>query len=441
MRALIVALAFALLGPAGALAQADPMLDGDPTDGSGALIELQPAVPLIEAGGDGEFGTGDDVVSTTVFGDVDLVVRAGITSFSGAIPAPAPLRGAIPVAVAEVADATPIPFVVVVSDGDDPPAAGNPVTSAAVEGNPVLVVAFADLDGDGFVGVTDLDGDPGDAATEEVELNEVGRRFAFFSGGRAAGELHIEAGAPPGTTLSLVLTAAAYTGDFDPGFFGGEVPEGPAVFAAFPTFPRTDPDDAIEGNLPNPADVNGRVGVEVSDEFTPDPSAAYGEVFTLPTDGSRVSIDVAEARSGTQVDYALGRSVDPSSYDEGSSGPLRRGLDEGGAPLLLEMLRNPVPAGALRVVPTDRLGNVSAAGAAARVLVLAQSGAAIASPDADGDPSREELVIAGPEGRALTLSNPGALVVELVPEANPAWIGAAALLSLFALALRRGAVA
>jgi hypothetical protein len=48
-----------------------------------------------------------------------------------------------------------------------------PILSPELEGKPVLVIAFADLDDDGFVGVTELDGDPLDWVIKESELEPV----------------------------------------------------------------------------------------------------------------------------------------------------------------------------------------------------------------------------------------------------------------------------
>lgn len=413
--ATLTALSALLALPAASLAQADPMLMGDPVDGTGAIIELQPDVPRIEAGPDEDLGTADDVVDFGTLGDVDLVVRTGIMSFPGAVPATAPLRGAVPVAQV---GSVPIPFVVAATDGAGAP--GNPVVSAAVEGNPVLVVAFPDLDGDGFVGVTGLDGNPNDASTEEAELNLVGRAFAFFQNGQAGGELFVDLGAPVEERVRVVVVAAAYTGATNPGFFGGAVPTGPAVLTNLPFFPRTDPDDVIEGNAPNFADPEGRVGVEVEDEFTPDPSAAYGESFSLATDGSVSSIDVADVQSGPHSHFSFFRVANPATYDEGSDGPLLPGVDALGGRVLLELLRGSLATGSLRLVPTDTFGNSSELLQPVAVELFARAGAQITSPDTDGNPSRETLVVFGAEGVAVTLEGSGPPVVEPLPEPRSA---------------------
>ena len=263
----------------------DPMIDGDWVLAPAVrLIELQPGLARLLPGPDAELGTDDDVLAEATVGDVDLVARAGMSDFVGPFPDPAPLRGPLPEAVAEpFAGGVPIAFVVAASDGSPAPAEGAPVVSPSLEGMPILVVAFADLDGDGFVGITSLDGDPFDDALEEAELEPVGRRFALMSGGRAAGLLHLAVGGPGAAPVRVVLAAAAFLGPFDPDFRGGTVPIGRAVMTRFPFPPVTDPERVVDGNLPGPAEPDSLVGIEIKDEFTPDPERhVSGEAYTLP---------------------------------------------------------------------------------------------------------------------------------------------------------------
>lgn len=389
----------------------DPMLDGDWFRAKGGpLVELLPGLYHFLAGADEKLGTEDDLRLPTVVGDVDLVVRAGLTSFSGPLPPPAPLGGAPALAVAEpAAGGVPVPFVVAASDGGDPAPDGAPVLSPAVEGNPVLVVAFADLDGDGFVGVTWLDGDPLDDDIEELELDPVGRRFARFAGGQAGGMLFVSAAGPAGAPLRLVVTAAAYTGDTSPEFMGGFVPTGPAVLTRVPFLPRLDPTDVIQGGPTGPGDPgpDSLVGVEVNDVFTPDPAAHYGERFTLRTDGSEPSIDVADARSGALARFALAREVGGSPQEPDPSSLYRPGVNASGSRIVLELPRALRAAGGppvvLRLVPVDRLGNVTDPGAAEVVTVEARGGLAILAPDDDGDPATESFTVLGAAGAVLTV--------------------------------------
>ncbi len=425
--------------------ETDPIFAGDFVDpATGEVVELQPGAPWIQPGPDGDFGDEDDVVDFSHLGDVDLVIRAGRLGFEGPIPATSPLIGDIPVTVAEpFGEGVPVEFVVVPSNGMTPPDAGQPILSPLLEGAPVLVIAFADLDGDGFIGVTHLDGDFTDDAVEAREVDPVGRQFAFFQDGQAAGKLRIAVGSPR-ENLRIALTAVAYVGLTRDDFFGGVVPDGPAVMTRLPTFPRTDPDRVIDGNLPPAADPDSPIGVEIEDEFTPDPAAPYGETFTLPTDGSDPSVDIAIALSGSVSHFGFARRVTPALFDDDLGGPLRLGLDEAGRLSLLEIL-DPFAldgggAALLRLVPLDRLGNIAALAVARQVAIVAGGGLAIVSPDLDGDPSQEVIQVSGPEGAVVQISGAGSLMAEVVPEPGSALLGLVALAVVTGIARARRAV-
>jgi len=426
---LAVVFLIGVLAPQAAWSQAgggDPIFDEDfRHPQTTEIVELQPDVPWIQPGDDGRLGTADDDVDPLVQGDIDIVVRSGLMAFGGAIPPTSPDRGAIPLAIVEAfGNGTPVPFVVVPSDGLDPPTAGTPILpSPGLEGNPVLVIAFADLDDDGFVGITELDGDAFDSDIEERELDPVGRRFAFVENGQAGGELFVSVGAPPGRELRLVLTAVAYVGPTNPDFFGGVVPEGPAVMSRLPAFMRTAPDDVIEGSLPPPANPDETVGVQIEDVFTPDPGMGYGEAFTLLTDGSGVSFDIATSRSGGLAGFGIARPVDTALFDPLRALPLRPGFASPGVPALLEILNAfdlstaDVNQGSLRLVPLDRLGNVTIPTETQQVFLVASGALSIVSPDLDQDPFREVIPVSDAAGEAVELNGSGTLGIEiLVPE-------------------------
>jgi hypothetical protein len=402
-------LAFAVAANAACLPAgdaSDPMFTGDLIL-KGRFAELLPDVPWMDAGRDGRFGTQDDEVVLVVVGDVDLVVRAGVTGIGATLPPTSPLRGGPPETITEpFGGGVPIDFAVTATSADG----GTPVDSPALASAPVLAVAFADLDGDGFVGVTSLDGDGADADLEEAELTPVGRRFALAQGSRAAGQLFVSAGAPAGAALRVLVTAAAYTGATDPNHFGGVVPTGPAVLTAFPFLPRTDPDRVLDGNLPGAADADELVGVEVEDQFNPDPNARYGEAFTLPTDGSVASVDVALARSGAPVRFGVVQPADPRDVVAGV--PLRPGLGASGQRVLFALPDAlPLPGGssevAITIVPLDRLGNVADLAAPTPLTVRATGAARIVAPDGDGDATIETLVAGDASGVAVTLDGQG----------------------------------
>src|SRR5262245_12333552 len=144
---------------------------------------------------------------------------------------------------------TDIPFTVIASDGDPIVPGGHPLLGPELDGIPVVVFAFADLDRDGFIGPTDAD--PEGATDNAREIQEaaypVGMRVAYCTNGVAQGVIASDVGAPASSGgLPVVLTAAAYVGQFSPDFFEGTVPDGPAITTLQPFFPRLDPDRVLE---------------------------------------------------------------------------------------------------------------------------------------------------------------------------------------------------
>ncbi|MDH3685212.1 MAG: hypothetical protein OEP95_03255 [Myxococcales bacterium] len=396
-------------------AEGDLMLHRDIADPeTGELLELPPFAPWVQPGADGRLGTGDDEVRSFAFlpADIDLIVRTGLRSFSG----PVPVRSRPPDVVAEpFGEGTPLEFVVAAVNGYPGPGWLEPTDPPSLEGSPVLVMAFADLDGDGAIGITLSDGDPFDASLEGAELEPVGRRLAIASGGRASGEFFVSAGGPPGAELDLIVGAAAFTGPFDPGHFGGEVPSGPMVMTRLPFLPETDPNEVIDGNLPGPADPFGLAGVEVKQALEPDPTVPdIGESFTVPVHGIAPSIDGARAHSGAFARFGLVAEPAASSYRDLASRPLRPGLDSSGDRVLFEVLQHAfvdddgsASARVLRVVALDRFGNVTTPSPGSTVTVVADGPVRITSPDGDGNPAREVVVLSNARGIALTIDDGG----------------------------------
>ncbi len=389
----------------------DPLLDLDTADPeTGLAAEIVPGAPWIRPGPDGEFGTEDDIVFPHVTGDNDLVVRTGITNFSGAFPDPAVAGGAVPRAVAEpFAAGIPVDFVVAPVNGHAGPPPGTPIVSRSFMFSPVLVAAFADLDGDGFIGVTHLDGDVFDAAIEEAELSPVGWRIVMAGFARASGSLFVSAGGPRSAPLRVMLGAATYAGRFDPGFFNGAVRNGPAVMTRLPFLPITDPFEVMREEL------------EIEPALVPNPfDPRIGESFTLHTDGSDLTVDGADVVSGAFARFGFGRRPAPGVYDHDhdheSGGLLRPGLDDQGAVVVYEILQRLVLAddGAasrltLRVLPLDRLGNV--ADLAGPVVVTLRTGGTvrIIAPDGDGDVTTETISITDAAGATVVIDDGGGL--------------------------------
>jgi hypothetical protein len=394
----------------------DLMLHTDPVDQTTRWVaEILPGAPWILPGPDGRLGTSDDPI-VPILGDDDLVLRTGYTSFSGPIPEPSAANGTAPIAVAEpFSTGIPVPFVVSAVSSSD--GVNVPVDAPSLEGAPILVVAFADVDFDGFVGMTNLDGDPLDNGIEEAELIPVGRRFAIAQSGRAAGTLFSQVGGPAEAPATIVLTASAYAGAFDPDFFSGAVPRGPAVMTRMPFFPRSDPDELIDagGGGLLPADPDAREAVEIEPAWTPNPSdPVLGEVFVLRIDGSEETIDTARADSGAFARWGFGLSPDPNRYRALLRRPLRVGLDDAGAAVPYEILQHlsladdgPAGTTVLRVLPLDRLGNVTDPEVPAHVTVRSVGQVRIVAPDTDGDPTIETLRIETVRGADLEIDDSG----------------------------------
>src|SRR6185369_14579111 len=155
-----------------------------------------------------------------------------------------------PVAIAggnQVVQTSEVPFTVIVSDGGS--GLGAPLTGPEMDGLPVIVWAWADLDGDGFIGPTaaDPEGILDDVRERQESDFDVGRTAAIFTNGVATGSIAIWRGAPASTGgLRVVLTAAAYVGPFTMSFMEGNVPDGPPIATMFPFFPRFAPDRVID---------------------------------------------------------------------------------------------------------------------------------------------------------------------------------------------------
>ena len=155
----------------------------------------------------------------------------------------------------------------------------------------------------------------------------VGRQVAVFSGGVAEGSLAVWKGAPASAGgLTVILTAMAYVGPFSPGFFEGNVPDGPGVATSLPIFPRLDPDRVIEGNgRGGPADPDERLGFELEPAFdVPADDPVLGTLFALPTNGSNVTIDRAVVVGGA---VSRARFLDPAGltgYSSEIEAPLSR---------------------------------------------------------------------------------------------------------------------
>ncbi len=299
----IVALLAALVwAPAQSFA-VSAVFDGDPIDPTTGLpYELLPDFPLIQPGPDAILGTIDDIIDMSVSGDIDLVVRSGFYDAITTIPRPAAAGGlqTLPVGIAgsRAAGGTQIPFTVFLSDGATNSQApwGSVLAAADMDGIPVIVAAFADLDGDGWIGPTNRDAaGASDNAIEVRELEPVGRAVALFSGGIARGELMVHAGlAESEGGLTVALTAFALTGPFDANFLGGSIPSGPAITTAQPFLPQRDLGKLLRAAA---VPIGPSTTLQPVIQFAALPDADGVLPFALPLDGSAPTTDAAVAYS------------------------------------------------------------------------------------------------------------------------------------------------
>ncbi len=418
------------------IASGDPLagdpIDPEENDESAVII---PGAPWILPGPDEEFGTADDVFVPGVRGDIDLVVRVRPADFTQGFPPPSPLwRGLTPTVAMPFGRGAALPFAVVPSDGDPSLPAGRPIVPEYFRGLPVLVLAFADLDGDGFIGRTHLDGETEDLALETLELYPVGRRYAVPRGNVAEGRLSVSVGSPAG--VRVALGAAALFGPFEnpnlpcsgchswpspaadrlliPLIDGADVaPEGSFVMTHLPFLPDTDVDYRDTDRDLVPAHPDSRVAVLVEIALLPDPAnPSVGEAFTLPLDGSSPSIDVAIAYSGIARRTGLALAVDPVGWRPTAGRIVRPTVDAAGQHAVVEIVQRmelTAPTEFL-AVPLDDLGNVAHWMTSGPVTLLASGGVTIVEPDTDGDPSRETLLVTSPAGTPVRLapSAPGA---------------------------------
>ncbi|HPG25261.1 MAG: hypothetical protein H6748_06085 [Spirochaetaceae bacterium] len=395
----------------------DLALHGDWLDPfTGEVLEGAPGVPMRMAGPDRLLGTRDDQASPYLRGDLDLVVRAGSRSLaSPAAAAPAPIAAvAAPDGVGTLVD-----YTVGAVHGW----VANPldafVDSPSLEGRPIVVAAFGDLDGDGHIGPTTLDGVVADVEIEEAELEPLALQLVHATGGRADGTLRLLAGGPAAAPLRLVLVAAAFTGETDPAVLGGVVPVGPMLMTSLPfqlPFDRTELLDAGPGG-PEAPSPDRPLGLRLEPQF-PDPALVVAPLladgFALRLDGSDASTHVVESHSGEAVRFGVVRSPTDHPYEFTPRRVIRRGVDAQGLPRPLEIADTvhvpddgPAAHVDLRVVPLDGLGNVADLDAP-RTLVVSTGGlVSIVSPDLDADPYRETLVVADARGTAIVLDDAG----------------------------------
>ena len=385
-----LALAVALTLESAVLVQAtSTVFTGDPTDpGSGQPYEILPGQPLVTPGGDGRLGTADDVINAGVIGDVDLVVRLGTVPAGSTIPAPATARKAVATATVGLrGTGVAMPFHVYLSDGAV--ASGHPygnlLAAPDMAGLPVIVMLFADRNGDKVIGPTGKD--PGRDVRALVELETVGTEVALFdASGQASGTIMATVGGPPSQGgITLVATATAFTGTYDPQVLKGAVPTGPAITTAQPFLPERDPARIFTDV--GPLVVDGTLNPRLRAAAIPDPTGALHLALSVTT--SSPTTDSARAVAGPAV---CARLVEPGRG---------RGLPSEPPSLALGTLSS---AGrlTLAVVAVDRFGNPTdpTPGLVARLVTDAPLAIA---PDHDAISASEDVLVTLGKGEKIML--------------------------------------
>ncbi|MFN2427542.1 MAG: hypothetical protein ABR587_13960 [Candidatus Binatia bacterium] len=416
--------AAALAMPVSGHAQADPcdpvapVFSGDPCDPVTGPYPMLPGLPLVlpQAGPTGPWTDGPPLIDTSLSGDVDLAVRVGFFPNEDEVPPPAgsemdPTLLQYVAGGGGASQGAPVVFTTFVTDGPGTLPYGTPL--AGLDERPVAVFAYADLDGDGVVGPTDLDGKGDNELERQEAIGHVGRQVGQIDGDRFSNQLAVRIGAPASIGgLRISLVAGMYTGN-DPNQLWSN---GTPIFTNWPFFPPLDPLAIVylaEANPPDPTGPN--ILFYQPAEFllpTPDTTGLV-EAFALQANGSNPSTDQYISLSGPPVGARLFRDVTASSFSASSRLAVRPA-----PPISGSTRRLVTPAGEVavktgrnvqfRLMPVDALGNIAdpaPSGVPARI--RAEGGLVILSPDSDKNPFEETLNIDKARGQVIRLGTDG----------------------------------
>ena len=400
------------------------VFDGDPTDGvTGLPYSMLPGLPLVLPGPDGKYKTADDVVDTDLTGDVDVVIRTGGTFAGGAIPTPHASVADAPVVIAggqRIGIGDEAAFQVILSDGLPPSVYGNPILTGELDVRGTLVFAYGDLDGDGFIGPRAADGDTDLQIERQEVLAPVGRTVGAIASGVAAGTIATSVGAPASAGgLGVVLSAGVATGSHAYLF-----EDGPWISTMAPAmFPLDQP--SIIGGEPGEAnpDPLGIVDLELEDGsvFIPRTSdATLGSRYAIPLDGSSPTVDLLRSESAEATRAVFVAPIDLATFKAGSAHRVLPAVDENGDRALAEHVTEvALPCDgdtsrtSLALIPADLIANPADPPAGGLTVVLQASPLVrIASPDADGDPYREEISFADAAWVRVELDDAGQPLVD-----------------------------
>ncbi|HEY2774805.1 MAG TPA: hypothetical protein VGK20_12230 [Candidatus Binatia bacterium] len=407
-----VAAAAVLLVLAPCNASALQVFAGDPVDPSTSLAyPVMPGLPLLLPGPDKTFGTGDDVVDKSITGDVDIVVRAGIIA-PGTLPPPGGASVLTTVAGGgDTGQGAEVPFTVILSDGSG--TYGNAITNTELDARPVAVYAFADLDGDGFIGPTLAD----HAAEGHIEEQETtafaGRQVGVFSQSRLQASIGLELAAPASVGgLGVVLVAGAYTGNNNAVLDS----DGTLILTHWPFLPPLDPNKVLDLTNPHPPDPNfpSQLEFDIGEQYLPPPDdAALGNAFKIALDGSDPTTDHVVVDSGPAVSAAFFVAAANATFGArhstiarvapAPSGPGRQVVIAPERVVLADVSSQRT----LRLLPVDRFGNVADLASSMPVTLRASGELAIVSPDTNSDPMTESLSLTDAHGMDVTIGATG----------------------------------
>ena len=400
------------------------VFNGDPVDGQGKPWVILPGVALVDPGVNQKFDGKDDVINPAITGDVDVVARSGgvYTPGSGVIPAPAASVATAPSVVAGGTTLMPtgneFAWQLIVSDGAASPAAGHPLTANDLNGRAGLALAYADLDGDGVLGMTNSDA--AGSGDNEVELQEawtpIGRRYGMVSAGLASGTMAVAAALPASKGgLGVVLAGGIIAGTTSPLFIDG------AWIATL--LPCMWPPDITNVVGPNPGtpDPLGLVDLEYNDTerfYCPTPNdPLIGTPYAIPLNGSSITNDLVRSVSGPAVAPGLAQPMAAGFVATplqrltplvSSAGVHKVAQPFGASPIFVPDDGPGTGQATIHVFPADRLGNqADVPFGGSDVDLEVSSTLRIVSPDTDGDPQHETIAFSATGHAAVVLDDSG----------------------------------
>lgn len=390
-------------------ASVSPVFTGDPCDPATGPYPMLPGLPLVlpAKGPTGRWPDGPPQITTAVTGDVDLAVRVGSFPVATEIPAPAgsvdnPTLTPIVAGGGGSSQGSPVSFTTFVTDGPGTFPYGAPL--AGLQERPVAVFAYADLDGDGYIGPTESDGSGDDEIERQEAIAHVGRQVGQIDVDRFRNVVAVRVGAPASIGgLRVSLVAGMYTGD-DPGLLWTN---GTPIFTNWPFFPPLDPLAVVFLDEANPPDSNGPniLFYQPSEFLLPGPATVdLKEAFAVRADGSNPSTDQFLSVSGPAVGVRIFRDIDPGNFSASSRLVARPAPEATGPGRTLV-----TPAGEVaikigenvrfRLLPVDSLGNIAdpdPPGIA--VKLVSDGGLRILSPSTDADPLSETITVDSAKG-------------------------------------------